>query len=197
MSEAGKNLLKLIKETKKIYEQISMLLRTVDEQMGERDWDDVGGTVTSDKSGSLYNPEKWSPYYLFRFYTSDKNKNKLAYVSVLIDDDVDEWYKITDEPLITAGYFKYNKKNINDDDYYWSFAQLFGFMEKHQKNGKIESYNNWKNDLKKTGIYGNYIDIIKPIEKWKCFRLPLTSISSSQDIETKIITPLIDIILEK
>jgi hypothetical protein len=197
MSEEGKNLLNLIKETKKVYEQISMLLRTVDEQMEERDWEDVGGTVTSDKSGSLYNPEKWSPYFLFRYYTCDKNKNILAYVSVLIDDDVDEWYKIEEEPLITAGYFEYNKKNINGDDYYWSFAQWFGLMEKHQKNGKIESYKNWKEDLKKTGIYGSNIKIIEPIEKWKCFGLPLTSITNSQDIEIKIVTRLLGIISEK
>lgn len=84
-------------------------------------------------SKDLLEPKKWIPNYIFRFYTNNDHKNILAYVSILLDDDIygDYRYKIM-EPLITAGFFDYGVGNNVDDDWEYWYAKWYGYCRENE-----------------------------------------------------------------
>jgi len=196
MNEDGKNMLNLFKELKEVNGKISLLLQDIEAHMKKEGWEADDSTVMSDTSASVYSPEKWFPCFLFRFYKNTKRKNILAYVSVLLDDDIYGHYNIVDEPLITAGYFEYDKSKDIGEDWIYEYSKWFGYTENHKINGKIKPYKNWKDDFGKI-FKLKYEKVYEQIENWECFGLPLTSIANSQDIKTKIVTPLLNILSEK
>jgi archaellum biogenesis ATPase FlaH len=68
MSEDGEKILKFVKEIRKLCHNMSLLLMTVDEQMGSKDWEKAGNTAIADSSASVDIPERWFPETIFRFY---------------------------------------------------------------------------------------------------------------------------------
>jgi hypothetical protein len=86
MSEDGEKILKFVKEIRKLCHNMSLLLMTVDEQMGSKDWEKAGNTAIADSSASVDIPERWFPENIFRFYINTKYPNILVFVSILLDD---------------------------------------------------------------------------------------------------------------
>jgi hypothetical protein len=186
MSEDGKNILKLVKQIKNLCEQTSLLLRTADERMEKEGWESYKNTAIAWSSGSVQNPKQWFPDTLFRFYTNNSYENILLVVSIFLDDDFFGEYKeeIT-EPLITAGCFDFGRDNkVSDAGDYWiyHYAKLYGYLKNRKDQGEIhESPPGWKEEWGKGWRS----------ESYKCFGLPLTSITNAQDINDKIVEPLL------
>lgn len=186
MSEDGKNILKAIKQNKKFFEEVALLLKTSDEQMLEKGWYADGNAAIYDMSKSLNEPQRWIPYYLFRIYFNDEYENILAYISILLDDDVWGNYKIT-EPIITAGYFDYGG---NEVDYEPWITKWYGYwMEKGREDGIIyEAKKNWKTE------FAEKFDWKVHFEFYKFFGIPLTLITNASELESKIVNRLLDMI---
>lgn len=192
MSEEGKDLLNLFKEVRIINKQIQLLLKTVDDKMKIKGWI-AKDTVRTYSSPSINSPEKWFPWFLYRFYTNNdtKYKNILMYASVLLDDDIWGEYNLP-EPLFTAGYFNYGKKEVTWNEWYawWIF-----YTKNRMYDGTpSKSSKNWKDEWKKE--WGTSFKDIADIQDWKCFGLPLTSITS-QNVQSKVIDPMFNMLSKK
>ena len=187
MTEDGEKILKFIKEIRRFSNDIALLLLTVDECMKNEGW--IIATKTklaySDSSYSLDDADKWYPHYLFRFYRNQNYPSLLAFVSIILDDD---YYKEFDEyltePIISAGFYDYGESEIEEPSknwWYW-YAQIFGYYSKLEENGIIYcTKDDWDYD---------FCDF----QYFKCFGLPMTSISDGSKIESLIVNRLISLI---
>ncbi|MFA5771963.1 MAG: hypothetical protein WC974_04450 [Thermoplasmata archaeon] len=184
MTDDGKNILEMMRQLRKLDQQLSLLLKSADEQMNRAGWEAFNNTVMSDSSGSLENPLKWSPDCLFRFYLNGEYPHVLFFVSVILDDDVQKEYKIT-EPLITAGCFDAGRgKNVKILDWRWRYAKCYARLENSVHDGEVyASKSNWQKDWDDSKY-----------KLYKCFGYPLVSISTAEDIETKIVQPLLTLV---
>jgi len=183
MSEDGKNILSLVKQIRNLCEETSLLLRTVDERMEKKGWDSYNNTSIAYSSASVQNPKQWFPDTLFRFYKNSRYENILLFVSIILDDDFWGQYveKIT-EPLITVGCFDFGRGNKVGEKWEYYYAKLYGYLGNRKDQGEVrESPQGWKEEFGKGWLP----------EYYKCFGLPLTSITNAQDIESKIVEPLL------
>ena len=100
-----------------IFKDISRLLETVDDLMEKNGWNPAWKTQKNlcllQTSTSLKKPHQWMPSEIFRFYKKNDGY-KLSFVSILLDDDIDEWYTIL-EPLIKALMTRNLSKDIDSD----------------------------------------------------------------------------------
>jgi len=188
VSNDGENMLKLVKQMKQLCEQVSLLLRTADEQMRKADWKEEGNVAISDSSASIDNPERWIPIAVFRFYRNGKHPNHLAYVSILLDDHWEGEYTIK-EPLVTAGFFDYGQEkvgNVWSNWQYW-FARYYGYLSAEYPNLMPDGQPfHFDPRTAQTGDWGEF-------KSAEVFALPLTSITNADDVASKITSKLISL----
>lgn len=185
MSDEGKSILAGLKQIRGFFEQTSLLLRTIDDQMRREGWKSYGNTVTSNVSQSIQNPKAWLPDYLFRFFFSEKNENLLLSVSILIDDDVyGEYITKMVEPFVTFGYFDYGRGKKAPDSLNYALAAWYGYYGDLSVAGTIHSRENWREDEKEKYEF----------ESYGSAGLPLVEIRNSVDVSNKIVHPLLDLV---
>lgn len=189
-----------IRQTRQLFSDICLLLQTVDQRTEENGWKPEGGgvaTITEHRSHISY-PQNWAPWYAFRFYKNSKWKNILSYVSVLLDNPPDKDYEIN-QPLVTGGVFDYGAGNSVERDWeYWfatwyAYVKYLGFDREISGDGIIERGINddWK--IKWQEVDGTPV----PFVSFKCFGVPLLSVSNPADVESKIIKPMLTILPKK
>ena len=180
MSEMSKEVLKLMKQSRKIFEQIGTMLSTVDGLMGEAAWD-TANICLSGYSASINLPKQWMPYEIFRFYNKEDSPNLLLFVCVLLDER-DEYESELGQSLITAGAFHFAEGRKYDLQYWWS--RFHGYMPERTDDGVIHYADpkiQWPDE--------NYL-----FEGVSTFAWPLTSIVNTADLKEKIIEPLLKLI---
>ncbi len=190
MSEDGANIIQIFHGVERIYSQIALLLNTVDEIMGNEGWKGFKKVVSYGSSLSLDYPERWFPHILLRFYKHEANPHLLAFVSILLTDDIEEYYEVEiNEPLITAGYFDYGESNEVGNNWDYWYAKCFGYYgENPDANGIVYgTKTDWEDDWNDKFHF----------QSFKCFGLPLISITNATDVETKIVQRLISLQNEK
>jgi hypothetical protein len=173
LSDEGENILKLIKQTRQFFEQVSLLLRHADENMTKEGWNPESNYALSEMSYNIMNPSQWLPIMISRFYKNKDHPNLLAYVSVLLDDHWERKYTIT-EPLVTAGLFNYVSPVADNWDYF--YARYFGYLSKSNNlkaDGKPFYFDN---QTLSPGIQGKF-------QRGSLFAVPLTSIKGPTDVE--------------
>lgn len=182
MSNEGEEISKLFKTARQICDQIGLLLRTADEQMLKNDFKSESNTALEGISYSILNSSQWVPTYAFRYYRHKDNPKLLAFISVLMDDDVVERHYSVKEPYVTAGILSFNKSNVPLSGNYW-LAKYFGYMLKNSQaiaDGTVyqsEPYTEGDLTLK-------YAEV---------FAQPLTKIKNANDIQDLIIKNLINL----
>lgn len=186
MSNDGENILKLVKQMRRLCEQVAMLLRTADEQMSKADWNIESSTTLSEMSYTILNPTQWIPINAFRFYRHKDYPNRLAYVSVLLDDHGDRAYTIK-EPLVTAGFLDYGQGKISDDEYW--YARYYGHLSKDH---------NLKSDGQPFRFDRTMLppDLQGKFESGRVFAVPLVSISNADDVQSHITSKLLSLLME-
>ena len=151
MIKDGKKILEMMKYNRILCEEISLLFRTTDEQMKEKGWEAYNNVVTYDMSKKYFEPKKWFPNYLFRFYIKSEAKHILAYISILLDDDIEnEYEEKMMEPLITAGFFDFGEDNeVTKDNWKPWYAKWYGYYRENGKDdGTIyEAGEKWQDDF--------------------------------------------------
>lgn len=191
MSSDGENILKAIKQTRSICEQISLLLRTLDEQMKKGDWNSEGNLAIVETSTSILQPMQWVPSDIFRFYRNEDYPNRLAYVSVLLDDD--KWREYTiKEPLVTAGFFDYGHVKVGEQGGNWLYwyARYYGYLAKEKGLSPDGQPFHFDPRTARTGDWGKF-------ESAEVFALPLTSITNARNAKSMITDKLLELLKEK
>ncbi len=188
MSNNGKNILDLFQQTRKIFEQVALLLRTQEVQMEKKNWKTDRGTAISDMSYHIKYPSWWIPIVAFRFYLNKTNPNKLAFVSVLLDNHWGDEYTIQ-EPLITAGFLDFGKEKA-DGNLDYSYARIYGYLSnKHNLEPNSESFS-FDMSMLPPSFKGDF-------KSGKVFALPLVSIENDKDIRSKITDKLLKLVEKK
>jgi hypothetical protein len=180
-SNTGKQILAGLKETRIFFEQVSLLMRTVDVQLFEKEWVNALKTNpkrSSDISSDLNQPQKWMPRMVSRLYINPDKNNIIVYAGVLLDAET-AW-KGFDEPWLTGGLFKYLPgKNVMDNPFIeWIDAHL---VDEHNADGKFYRFSWKKADVGEDGEYYR-----------STMALPLIEFQSTDDLTTKIIEPLMN-----
>jgi len=171
-----------IRQVKKIYEQVSVLIKTADDLMGEHGWEPEKPAVIFGSSAAVYAPRQWLPSVLTRKYRHKESINTVLSMGVLLDDVLDDMR--IEEPLIiatrlsvkdTSEDFPYT--NDNDDPYWW-------FM----KSANLEAV-------------GEVVEIDKPQDVYEketrslgrvlTFAVPLLEIESSDELRDKFVVKLL------
>ena len=126
MTNEPVNAILAMNELERFYVDLSRMLQTVEEEMVERSWMRHlrDATAMHDRSYSLYEPEKWLPYYLFRLYRNDSHPNALKSVSVIFDlsgSEINVPQQLA-EPLITCSHFEFDSAVEDLSIQYWFAA---------------------------------------------------------------------------
>lgn len=184
MSEMSKEILKLMKQTRKVFEQVGALLSTVDGLMGEAAWD-TANTCLSGSSASINLPKQWMPYETFRFYKKEDSPNLLLFVCVLLDER-DDYESEIGQSLITAGSFHFGEGDKWEYLEYW-WSRFHGYMPERTDDGVVHHADpkiEWPNE--------SYL-----FDSVSTFAWPLASIANTSDLKEKIIEPLLQLIQGK
>jgi hypothetical protein len=185
MSKDRGAILRLFKQMRQVCEQVSLLLRTADEQMIEADWKSEGSTAIAELSYSISNPAEWIPIFVFRFYKHKESPNRLAYVSVLLND---HWYGeyTIKEPFVTAGFFDYGKDEVKNNWEYW-YARCYGYLSE-ARNLKADGQPlQFDNTMLPTDVQGKF-------KSGMVFALPLASIANAEDVESQVTDKLLNLL---
>jgi len=183
MNQDGREITKMFRQMTLLSEQLSVLLVTADDLMKRNQWEKYSNTVTAYISQHVQVPKYWNPNFLFRFFTNKDNPHILAFISVLLDDDVDGEYRGLEEPLLTTGYFKYpgDKSTTENLEYY--YAKWYGYYGDLHDHKLRVSEPGWKEKLKKSEEY--------PFDSFVCFARPLVALTSGKDLDEIIIKVLL------
>lgn len=185
MSKEGEQLNTFIQELLNFFGQISVMLGTTEKMMAEKKWKPYDNRAFANTSRHINNPQYWVPGDLFRFYLNDDRPNILAFVAVILhiqDDEVEEDIK---EPMITAGYFEWEKGGDARKGWQYWYSRFHFYNEHWTDDGKWHDINPstaWPNEKEQY-----------PFETAHTFALPLVSIQKVEDLKSKII----DIIFQK
>lgn len=188
MNNDGPNILGLFQQTRKICEQVALLLRSQEAQMEKKNWKTDRSTGVSDFSYSIEYPTWWIPIFAFRVYKNENYPNKLAFASVLLDNHWHGEYTLT-EPLVTAGFFDYGNEEVGGD-WQYSFVRIFAYLAKNhnwEANGEPFFFNR---AMLSSSHKGNF-------KSGKVFALPLVSINNDKEIKNKITNKLLNIVEKK
>jgi hypothetical protein len=187
VSNDGQNILKLVKQMRKLCEQVAMLLRTVDEQMSKAGWNTESNYALSELSYSILNPTQWIPINAFQFYRHKDYSNRLAYVSALLDDHWDREYT-TAEPLVTAGFLDYGQVKISDDENW--YARYYGHLSKdHNLKADGQPFH-FDKAMLPPNLQGKF-------ENGKVFAVPLVPITNADDVRSQITSKLLNLLKDE
>lgn len=179
MSEDGKNIIGMLQQLSKLYEQIALLLKTSDSLMKVKGWTLAGTNVFGGLSYTAANPQGWIPRSFFSLYENEKSPHVSAFISVVLGKR--EKNLNDQEPLLTAGWFDYGlgKQMGNRFNYDWPHWHLN--MPQRNDEGRLTSADArtfWPKDK-------------APFSRVSTLGVPLTSISSSEELKNKLIEPLL------
>lgn len=124
MNDKGKTIVVAIRSLRKFHADVALLLRTADGPLENAGWKPCSkkapNTATSDGSASINEPHKWMPHYTCRFYENDKRPDIALFISVIMDNLQDP--RLVTEPLVSAGYLRYDAEVTNWEWWYCTVA---------------------------------------------------------------------------
>jgi len=179
MSDHGEDLLAAIRQTRKLYNEIALLLATADTLMEEAGWDTYGNTAVRWGSTRLQASDSWLPQDAFRFYKHSTQTHLLAFVSVILDD-IDQ-LDLVQEPLVCAGWYDCGHGEEIGDQWEYFYCRQHLCVPGRRDDGSLISI-----DPRQA-----YPDQKHRAQKVTTFALPLVGIASAEDLHTQIIEPLV------
>lgn len=177
-NDTGRNVVATVDQLSKLYREVGRLLEHADEQMAAQGWE-VRGNQCVSGSRSLDAPQQWLPVVIFRLYYTEQQKSLMGFISVIIGDR--EAKKRITEPLISAGWCDYGKGKEADPGLVWGWSDCHIDQTHRIDDGTV--------------IVREDKDWLEP-ERWGVVRygslgLPLVSITTAEDLRSRIVTPLI------
>lgn len=185
MSNNGEVILKLFNQVRQVCEQVSSLLQTADDMMTKADCKSEGNNALYAFSYSIMNPSQWIPTVAFRFYRHKDYPKRLAFISVLLDNDWEGYYTIK-EPYVTAGFLNFGEAEASLQSDYW-FSQYFGYLLQDFKLKPDGQPFPFENEKLRDNLKGRF-------KSGTVFGVPLVSITNANDIESQIISKLLNLL---
>lgn len=181
MTESGKEITQAIKGFRAFHKQVALLLTTATDELQQCGWETVASIATADTSALLGYAEWWMPHYAFRFLTNPGHPGKMAFITVILDHIEDP--DAVEEPIVSAGWMKFDKdKPTKDDIYYW-YAKIHLWVDGRKDNGTwtTATPDSLPSDLG-----------TMPFREFNSFAIPLMDAQTSDDLVQKIVQPLLD-----
>lgn len=177
MSDDGANIVFMMAQLKRLFEQTAALLRTADAYMKDNGWAVRGNQCVSVSTVPDRAPY-WFPETAFRLYTNQQRLNLLPFVEVLFDDRKNRGR--IKEPLVSAGWHDFGKgKQVPEKPALWSVTKWHRRMPARVDDGTFVSVD--PRQLKQ-----NY-----PMELTTTMAVPLVEITSVSDLKQRILDPLL------
>lgn len=178
----GQTILEGMRATREFLCNVALMIQATDSSMKKHRWSCYPFRKYKDQvietSFELQNADEWLPYSVYRFFISDKLPNILVFVAVLLDDD--KVWEGFEEPWACCGIFsflqRFDEKDFDED---W----IYGPIELHiDPNGSF-----YPTDISK------FTDEERDLLKYESFMaVPLVSIVTEQDVEDKLVNPLLE-----
>ena len=181
----GRQILTGLAETRKLFEQISMLIRTAEDILRDEGWETLFGNKCADITGHLYKPARWMPSEVYRFFVagedSEVDKDKVLFVGVLLEDK-GGWGGFR-EPWVTCGLYQFNADKDVSKFTHWSWVAAH-LEYKYDPDGAFHESEFTSEEQEDGLVY------------MATMALPLVSLDSAQALKEKIIEPLLQNISE-
>lgn len=178
--EKGQLILRGLAEARKFFEQVSLLIRTAEEDLKNNGWEeDSNSNQSSDVTSHLSKPARWMPHWISRFFTSEDHKDLLLYIGVLLDQ-AGGWTGFR-EPWVTCGLFQYQHEKIEMREKWelnWITAHL---DQKRDPDGSFYERAYELEEQESEGILGEWT-----------MALPLIEIGDAEELKRKFIEPLLN-----
>lgn len=180
--DRGQLILQGLSDTRRFFEQVSLLIRTLEESLKEQGWEPVSTSNQScEITSHLSKPKKWMPRWVSRFFINEEHKDLLLYVGVLLDEPLDEagtWAGYR-EPWVTCGLFQYMTGKTPDSSWKLDWVTTHLYFKK-DPDGKFQLRQYSHDETAGEGIL-----------REMTMALPLIAVTSAEDAKCKIIDPLI------
>jgi hypothetical protein len=184
MRGTGENIVTAIGRFRRLYEQIGLLLETSDDLMQKTGWQLGRGSTCVGGSNSLRNPTQWLPSYVFREYCG-KNKSLVCFVTVILCDPFGDADEAVTTPLLSAGCYDYGRsgrpKNL---DYEWTFCHVYFQPRRDDGSFMTTTDREW--------LEADRWNVIR----FSSMAVPLIEIGGAEDLDKKVIQPLLAYIKE-
>jgi hypothetical protein len=184
----GVDTLRAVRQIRELLVEISLLLKTADDQMKERDWHEkIGNICVSGASQSLQNPRWWMPHKLHRYYKHDRWSHRLVAISVILDAEP-EYKDLVVEPLASGIVFDYGDGQLmgtmtaEQYDYAGWHIYMPGYMPERKRDGTVLVCGNPEKEWPKDKCKARRV---------ASFALPLVDISDSDLLLTKLVERLV------
>ncbi len=129
----GQDILKAISQVRGLFEQVGLVLQSVESLMKERGWESkAANTCVAGASYTVYAPKNWLPYVVFRFYKHKSFPSKLVAMSVILDDESSEGRVA--EPLASGIVFDYGEGIEIQNDWKYDYAGWHIYMPDYAAN---------------------------------------------------------------
>ena len=180
MSDKGTSITTAVRQMGKLYESISLLLKSAEEELNTMGWKADRSLAMGGSSNAIYGFRQWAPHYVFRFLPADTKPKQLLFISVILDD-VDDPNAVT-EPILGMGWFRY-AQGAEKTDRRWRHAKQLPLLVKPL--GELPA-TEWQvlklEDVADAEACG--------IAEAKVFAVPLVSVTNSDQLLDQFIRPL-------
>ncbi len=179
----GQQILEGLKQTRKFFKQVSLLLRTAEDMLYEAGWREMtGSSKSSNITSDLYRPESWMPQDIYRFYVpsdeSEIDKKIVLFVGVLLDRE-GAW-KGFKEPWISSGLYEFLPDKSPPKLRYEEWVRLHLDVEQ-DPDGRFYAHpigdEKWYEE----------IGLLYQVS----MALPLVEIDDAEDLKTRVTEPLL------
>ena len=179
----GHQILTGLTDTRKFFEQVSLLIRTGEDLLRDEGWETLFGNKCADISGHLYRPKKWIPTEIYRFFVvgedSEENQDMVIFIGVILGNE-GGWGGFQ-EPWITCGMYQFNEKFDVGEFRDWVWVRA------HIDDGPWDADGEFKTATPTPDDKEEWGDLIYQAT----MALPLTDIDSAQALKQKLIEPLL------
>lgn len=183
----GQALLKSVSQMREFFAEVSLLLRTADEQMVRRGWDTAfSNYCVIGTSQSVQYPAQWMPYFVYRLYKLKPTETRLAFICAILDVWPHDRHLLT-EPVISGIVLDYPEKidisKLTTDDLDAASWHVFmpGYSPDQKNDGTVltcdDPAKEWPKDKCKAS-------------RLRSFGHPLAAIMDSKSLEQLVVAPL-------
>ena len=184
VSEIGIKILSGLDEARSFFSQVSLLIRTGDDMLGEAGWECFSTNKCADLTGSIHRPNKWIPQTIYRLYqlpggeNAEAENDTILFLGVLLDRK-GAWSGFQ-EPWLTFGLYQFlpgqNTHGFPPES--WVEEPL---NEGYDPDGSFTPWENPGNDpLENEGVLYQEVAAV-----------PLITIQGSEDLKRVVIEPLL------
>ena len=174
----GEQILKGLSETRRFFEQVSLLVRTGEEYLREQGWEAVvNSNQSSDVTSHLSKPRQWMPKWVSRVLTNEEHKDLLVYLGVLLDE-AGTWAGFR-EPWVTCGLVQYVPGRSPSE--YWALAWVTSHLDcERDPDGEVcwDEYEPGEPDSER-------------LLREMSMALPLVQVTGAEDLRNLIVAPLL------